>query len=180
MTVEAIEAEGKEHNLAVEAVNLGKAYDIHSTKKYKAINDEVQKLQSQLTGTILDLKKDLTNVKAKNPDAQEFDISEHWETILDFQEILNDMRKELGKESNQLFGADEFEKSKNISKADLEKIIEELSNCADDNKHKIQHQTNQLFTEANLALAMFDALNKVLRSVLQSQERRAQQVGKAF
>ncbi|QVL56829.1 MAG: hypothetical protein KFB93_05440 [Simkaniaceae bacterium] len=170
-----------EANLAAEAVGLGQAYDIHTTGKYQKINDEVLRLQDLLKGTILDLKTELTNIKAKNPDADEFDISKHWDTILDFQEILADMKKELGKESiDPMFGKEEFENSKKVSKADLEKILEQLSNVADDSKHQIQNQTNQLFTQANLALAMFDALNKVLRSVLQSQERRAQQVGKSY
>ncbi|MDN3508419.1 MAG: hypothetical protein P0S93_00035 [Candidatus Neptunochlamydia sp.] len=167
-------------NLAVEAVNLGNAYDIHSTKKYQKINDEVLRLQDQLKSTILHLKTELSNIKAKNPDSEKFDISEHWDTILDFQEILNEMREKLGKEANPMFGKKEFKKSENVSKADLQKLIEQLGNAADDNKHQIHNQTNQLFTHANLALAMFDALNKVLRSVLQSQERRAQQVGKAY
>lgn len=169
-----------EANLAAEAVGLGQAYDVHSTAKYQKINDEVLRLQEELKGTILHLKTELSNIKAKTPDADEFDISKHWETILDFQELMNDMRKELGKEPNEMFGKEEFEKSKTVSKADLEKLIEHLGNAADDNKHQIQNQTNQLFTQANLALAMFDALNKVLRSVLQSSERRAQQVGKAY
>ncbi|MEM8727407.1 MAG: hypothetical protein AAGE99_01640 [Chlamydiota bacterium] len=167
-------------NPGAEVVRLGTAYDIHATEKYQKINDEVLRLQDRLKGTILHLKTELSAIKAKNPDADEFDISEHWDTVLDFQDVLNEMRQQLGKETKPLFGKEEFEKSKNVHKADLEKLIEELGNAADDNKHQIQSQTNQLFTEANLALALFDALNKVLRSVLQSQERRAQQVGKAY
>ena len=169
-----------EANLAAEAVGLGQAYDTHSTGKYQKINDEVLRLQDELKSTILHLKTELSNIKAKTPDADEFDISEHWDTLLDFQELLNDMREKLGKETTEMFGKDEFEKSKKVSKADLEKILEQAGNAADDNKHQIQNQTNQLFTHANLALAMFDALNKVLRSILQSAERRAQQVGKSY
>lgn len=169
-----------EVNLAAEAVGLGQAYDVHSSGKYEKINEEVLRLQDQLKGTILHLKTELSNLKSKNPDAENYDISAHWDTILDFQEIYKEMREKLGKEHEPMFGAEEYEKSKNISKADLEKVIEQLSNVTDDHKHQIQLQTNQLFTEANLALAMFDALNKVLRSILQSQERRAQQVGKAY
>lgn len=164
-----------EVNLAAEAVNLGIMHDTHSSKIYEGINDRVEQFQKDLAHTILALKSELTKIKADNPDGKEFDISKHWDAIKEFQELYNKFRLEDGKTETRVFEDTDFERTKECSKALLEQLIEQLSNCSDDVKHKIQFETNKLFTHANLALAMFDALNKVLRSILQSQERRAQQ-----
>ena len=167
-----------EVNLAAQATKLGKEYDDHASEKYKKISDEVERLQNELKKVLLELKTELSYIKAKHPDAQQFDISKTWDLILDFQEVLKTMREKCKQKNEPMFGKEEYEKSKKVPKADLEKLIEEVSNTVDDHKHQIQHQTNKLFTETNLALTIFDALNKILRSTLQSQERRAQQLGK--
>ena len=161
-------------DLAKAIVDLGIRHDDYSTEKYKKINAQIEALQRQMQGTLSPLKTQLSGIIGRSPDAQHFDISEHWDLILDFQELYNDIQKELGKEATPLFGKDEFEKSKKVSKEDLDQLIKQVENVLDDKKFDAQKQTQDLFTHSNLALTLYDCLNKTLRSYSQGQERLSQ------
>ncbi|MCB1116873.1 MAG: hypothetical protein KDK71_10435 [Chlamydiia bacterium] len=176
-------------NLSYEVAKLGATYHDMSSERYKELDEEISRLQNLLSGTVLDLKTNLSNVKAKNPNDTTFDISEHWELIKDFEDYYHQTREELDKakekenvEANgetkpknyRMFGKEEHEKSKSVSKADLETLIERLTNSSDNISHQVKRQTDQLLVQANLDMAVYDALNRTLRSSVQSQNNQIQ------
>ncbi|MEM8727406.1 MAG: hypothetical protein AAGE99_01635 [Chlamydiota bacterium] len=117
-----------------EGIDPGNARDSERGKKV-----EILRLRNRLKNAVFHLKTELSAIKAKNSAADEFDVSEHWDAILDLREILNEIRQKLDKETLFPLGKKEFEESKKVSGANLERIIEKLEGVTD--KSEIEPET---------------------------------------
>ncbi|MBF5060061.1 hypothetical protein [Candidatus Neptunochlamydia vexilliferae] len=163
-------------------VDVGMRRNKIDQAKHEGTAQKVEGIGKELRETILVLKRELTAIKGRHPDGNNedgtFDISKEslWDKILDFQDIHHSLLDATGKEGEKKprFGRDEYEKTKSISKTDLEQLIHEIEDLETDRKNELQMTSQQLFLDVNMSLLIFDAINKALQAGSRHQERIAQ------